>query len=117
MPQRTSAYISQFDNHIGELTVRETFDFAARCQGAGYRPGMCVCIPASSGGYYYFNLCPEIVNILGQFVFYVMEFLKKHLFLVISSFADLLRELAKREKEQNIHPDPDIDAYMKVGCA
>jgi ABC-type multidrug transport system ATPase subunit len=29
-------------------------------------------------------------------------------------FADLLRELAKREKEQNIHPDPDIDAYMKA---
>ncbi|CAL4924482.1 unnamed protein product [Urochloa decumbens] len=32
--QRTSAYISQTDNHIGELTVRETLDFAARCQGA-----------------------------------------------------------------------------------
>ncbi|XP_042491605.1 ABC transporter G family member 31-like [Macadamia integrifolia] len=33
--QRTSAYIGQTDNHIGELTVRETLDFAARCQGAG----------------------------------------------------------------------------------
>ncbi|XP_007016113.2 PREDICTED: ABC transporter G family member 31 [Theobroma cacao] len=32
--RRTSAYISQTDNHIPELTVRETFDFAARCQGA-----------------------------------------------------------------------------------
>ncbi|KAJ7964175.1 ABC transporter-like [Quillaja saponaria] len=32
--QRTSAYISQTDNHIAELTVRETLDFAARCQGA-----------------------------------------------------------------------------------
>lgn len=32
--ERTSAYISQTDDHIGELTVRETFDFAARCQGA-----------------------------------------------------------------------------------
>ncbi|KAK2997331.1 hypothetical protein RJ639_026495, partial [Escallonia herrerae] len=32
--QRTSAYIGQTDNHIAELTVRETFDFAARCQGA-----------------------------------------------------------------------------------
>ncbi|CAM6058811.1 unnamed protein product [Sphagnum tenellum] len=65
VPQRTSAYISQNDNHIGELTVRETLDFSARCQGVGYR-------------------------------------------------YDLLRELAKREKEQNIHPDPDIDAYMKA---
>ncbi|KAK9816709.1 hypothetical protein WJX72_004056 [[Myrmecia] bisecta] len=32
--QRTAAYISQVDNHIAELTVRETLDFAARCQGA-----------------------------------------------------------------------------------
>ncbi|KAK4857178.1 hypothetical protein QYF36_025378 [Acer negundo] len=32
--QRTSAYISQTDNHIPELTVRETLDFAARCQGS-----------------------------------------------------------------------------------
>ncbi|KAL4188327.1 hypothetical protein AMTRI_Chr08g159510 [Amborella trichopoda] len=31
-PRRTSAYVSQTDNHIGELTVRETLDFAARCQ-------------------------------------------------------------------------------------
>lgn len=40
--QRTSAYISQTDNHIAELTVRETLDFAARCQGAneGYA-GLC----------------------------------------------------------------------------
>nr|XP_043635485.1 ABC transporter G family member 31 [Erigeron canadensis] len=34
--QRTSAYISQTDNHIAELTVRETLDFAARCEGEGY---------------------------------------------------------------------------------
>ncbi len=36
------------------------------------------------------------------------------LFSFLLSVADLLRELARREKEQNIHPDPDIDAYMKV---
>ncbi|XP_077238697.1 pleiotropic drug resistance 3 isoform X4 [Tasmannia lanceolata] len=35
--QRTSAYISQTDNHTGELTVRETLDFAARFQGASER--------------------------------------------------------------------------------
>ncbi|KAL9235362.1 hypothetical protein vseg_010125 [Gypsophila vaccaria] len=32
--ERTSAYVSQTDNHVSEMTVRETFDFAARCQGA-----------------------------------------------------------------------------------
>ena len=33
---RTSAYVDQVDNHIAELTVRETLDFAARVQGAGF---------------------------------------------------------------------------------
>ncbi|PIA41675.1 hypothetical protein AQUCO_02200244v1 [Aquilegia coerulea] len=35
VPQRTSAYISQHDVHLGEMTVRETLDFSARCQGVG----------------------------------------------------------------------------------
>ncbi|KAF7127970.1 hypothetical protein RHSIM_Rhsim11G0162500 [Rhododendron simsii] len=33
IPQKTSAYISQNDLHIPEMTVRETLDFAARCLG------------------------------------------------------------------------------------
>ncbi|XP_019437695.1 PREDICTED: pleiotropic drug resistance protein 1-like isoform X2 [Lupinus angustifolius] len=37
VPQRTSAYISQYDLHIGEMTVRETLAFSARCQGIGSR--------------------------------------------------------------------------------
>ncbi|CAK9186775.1 unnamed protein product [Ilex paraguariensis] len=37
VPQRTSAYISQHDLHLGELTVRETLAFSARCQGVGAR--------------------------------------------------------------------------------
>ncbi|KAG9459396.1 hypothetical protein H6P81_003904 [Aristolochia fimbriata] len=40
VPQRTSAYISQHDLHIGELTVRETLAFSARCQGIGTRYDM-----------------------------------------------------------------------------
>ncbi|KAI4973612.1 hypothetical protein ZWY2020_041393 [Hordeum vulgare] len=40
--QRTSAYISQTDNHLGELTVRETLDFAAKCQGASENWGECL---------------------------------------------------------------------------
>lgn len=39
VPQRTSAYISQHDLHIGEMTVRETLAFSARCQGVGARYG------------------------------------------------------------------------------
>ncbi|KAJ7564272.1 hypothetical protein O6H91_02G010500 [Diphasiastrum complanatum] len=35
VPQKTSAYISQYDLHIGELTVRETLEFSAKCQGVG----------------------------------------------------------------------------------
>ncbi|KAI7987449.1 Pleiotropic drug resistance protein 1 [Camellia lanceoleosa] len=65
VPQRTSAYISQHDLHIGELTVRETLAFSARCQGVGAR-------------------------------------------------YDMLIELARREKEANIKPNPDLDIYMKA---
>ncbi|CAI0473898.1 unnamed protein product [Linum tenue] len=35
IPQKTSAYISQHDLHMGQLTVRETLAFAARVQGVG----------------------------------------------------------------------------------
>ncbi|XP_041993378.1 pleiotropic drug resistance protein 1-like isoform X1 [Salvia splendens] len=40
VPQRTAAYISQHDLHIGEMTVRETLSFSARCQGVGSRYDM-----------------------------------------------------------------------------
>ncbi|XP_027919830.1 pleiotropic drug resistance protein 3-like isoform X1 [Vigna unguiculata] len=37
IPQKSSAYVSQYDLHIPEMTVRETVDFSARCQGVGSR--------------------------------------------------------------------------------
>ncbi|KAF7139323.1 hypothetical protein RHSIM_Rhsim07G0154000 [Rhododendron simsii] len=40
IPQRTSAYISQHDLHIAEMTVRETLAFSASCQGIGARYDM-----------------------------------------------------------------------------
>ncbi|XP_020581976.1 ABC transporter G family member 35-like isoform X2 [Phalaenopsis equestris] len=40
VPQRTAAYISQHDLHMGEMTVRETLMFSARCQGVGCRYDM-----------------------------------------------------------------------------
>lgn len=39
VPQKTSAYISQEDLHIAEMTVREILDFSAQCQGVGSRAG------------------------------------------------------------------------------
>ncbi|EIE18194.1 putative pleiotropic drug resistance protein 3 [Coccomyxa subellipsoidea C-169] len=36
-PERTAAYVDQVDLHVPELTVRETFDFAARVQGTGLK--------------------------------------------------------------------------------
>ena len=39
VPRKTSAYISQNDVHVGEMTVKETLDFSARCQGVGTRYG------------------------------------------------------------------------------
>lgn len=52
--ERTSAYVSQHDLHIPELTVRETLAFAARCQGVGKRYGMSVNTPI-------YNLCMKIL--------------------------------------------------------
>ncbi|PIN21135.1 Pleiotropic drug resistance proteins (PDR1-15), ABC superfamily [Handroanthus impetiginosus] len=40
IPQRTAAYIGQHDVHIGEMTVRETLAFSARCQGVGHNHEM-----------------------------------------------------------------------------
>ncbi|KAK4489415.1 hypothetical protein RD792_005224 [Penstemon davidsonii] len=65
VPQKTSAYISQNDVHVGEMTVKETFDFSARCQGVGSR-------------------------------------------------YELLSELARREKEAGIFPEPEVDLFMKA---
>ncbi|XP_047047902.1 ABC transporter G family member 41-like [Lolium rigidum] len=37
VPEKTSAYIGQYDLHVPEMTVRETLDFSARFQGIGSR--------------------------------------------------------------------------------
>ncbi|KAM6550667.1 hypothetical protein CsatB_000475 [Cannabis sativa] len=37
IPKRTTAYVSEHDSHIKEMTVRETLDFSARCQGVTRR--------------------------------------------------------------------------------
>ncbi|XP_072063402.1 pleiotropic drug resistance protein 3 isoform X2 [Arachis hypogaea] len=37
IPQKSSAYVSQYDLHIPEMTVKETLDFSARCQGVGIK--------------------------------------------------------------------------------
>jgi ABC-type sugar transport system ATPase subunit len=39
VPERTAAYVSQHDLHIGEMTVRETLVFSTRCHGVGYLHG------------------------------------------------------------------------------
>ena len=40
----TAAYVDQNDLHQPELTVRETFNFAARCQGTGHKAGGLLCL-------------------------------------------------------------------------
>lgn len=45
---KVSAYVSQHDQHIPEMTVRETLDFSARCQGVGNRAGLLFYLLVSS---------------------------------------------------------------------
>ena len=47
IPERTSVYVEQEDKHMPELSVRETFNFAALCHGTGGRRGECVFQPSS----------------------------------------------------------------------
>ncbi|KAF2321532.1 hypothetical protein GH714_000330 [Hevea brasiliensis] len=49
LPQRTAAYISQHDTRIGEMIVRETLAFSARCEGVGQRYGVLATLMGSSG--------------------------------------------------------------------
>ncbi|KAL1194449.1 ABC transporter G family member 38 [Cardamine amara subsp. amara] len=35
VPERTAAYIDQYDVHLPDLTVRETLKFSTKCQGVG----------------------------------------------------------------------------------
>ncbi|CAD5327980.1 unnamed protein product [Arabidopsis thaliana] len=65
IPEKTSSYISQNDLHIPELSVRETLDFSACCQGIGSR-------------------------------------------------MEIMKEISRMEKLQEIIPDPAVDAYMKA---
>ena len=94
IPQRTSAYISQYDLHIGEMTVRETLDFSARCQGVGSRAGK-----------FFFKLQHNYE--LGLENWLCIDDM-------VSALKEIMMEVSKREKEAGIVPDPEIDTYMKV---
>jgi ABC-type multidrug transport system ATPase subunit len=53
VPKKIAAYISQNDLHVGEMTVRETLDFSAQCQGIGTRYGQFKVLPYKNLCYYY----------------------------------------------------------------
>ena len=89
VPQKTSAYISQQDLHIAEMTVRETIDFSARCQGVASRTGTC----------------------LYRKTLFIKHSLNGS---SLSAETDIMMEVSKREKDGGIIPDPEVDAYMKV---
>lgn len=93
--KRTSAYISQTDNHIAELTVRETLDFAARCQGAS----------EGFAGFYF---------ILYGVNYYLLYRCQIFHILMLYIIVGYMKDLTRLEKERGIHPCSEIDAFMKV---
>lgn len=100
IPQRTAAYISQHDLHIGEMTVRETLAFSARCQGIGTRYGI------DRDNIILLRLAVRMLLLVCQTCADQLLFLQTK--------SDLLSELSRREKAASIKPDPDIDVFMKV---
>ncbi|KAL5222503.1 hypothetical protein ABZP36_027216 [Zizania latifolia] len=92
VPQRTSAYVSQQDWHVSEMTVRETLEFAGRCQGVGIKYGRSL----------HHNVLGVVPCLLGILLFDT------------NRSADMLVELLRREKNEGIKPDEDLDVFMKA---
>ncbi|KAL5976775.1 transcription factor [Asimina triloba] len=116
VPQKTAAYVSQNDVHIRQMTVKETLDFSARCQGVGSRYGVLIAHAGAS------NL--EHSSVLNEFYHHIVSdpdhyrqqnpaatFPRLTEFLLI---AELLAELVRREKAAGIHPEADVDLFMKL---
>lgn len=80
------------------MTVRETIDFSARCQGVGSRAGD----PS-------YLLNPRLFH---KVVINTLP-LDIHIYYILC-IADVVAEITRREKEEGIIPDADIDTYMKV---
>ncbi|GKA02057.1 pleiotropic drug resistance protein 1-like protein [Tanacetum coccineum] len=96
VPERTSAYISQNDVHIGEMTVRETLAFSARCQGVGSR-----------------YVAKHSVDSMVTRKTVADELLINDF---LHDFLKMLAVLSEGKKMANIKPDPDIDIYMKAAA-
>lgn len=78
------------------MTVRETIDFSARCQGVGSRAGR---------------------FLVHQSLFYLSHPYEDGCalqFFIWLAMPDIMIEVSRREKELGVMPDPDIDTYMKV---
>ena len=83
------------------MTVKETLDFSARCQGIGPRYGKLHLTILTTEINYNVNCNCNLASILLESN--LKQFTK-----------DLLTELARREMAAGIFPEPDIDLFMKV---
>lgn len=112
---RTAAYVSQQDQHIAEMTVRETLEFAGQCQGVGFKYGEEL------------QTLPQLIHIFFEVdqsnsSMWKSKSLFSHFFHCHHNDAghmlglDMLLELARREKIGGIKPDEDLDLFMKVSA-
>ncbi|KAE8678658.1 Pleiotropic drug resistance protein 3 [Hibiscus syriacus] len=97
VPQKTCAYISQNDFHISEMTVRETLDFSAHCQGVESRAAQRT-VPGRDINFY---------------LTMALNFAPCYLYVWLY-FTEMMNEVIKREAEAGIVPDPVIDTYMQA---
>ncbi|CAI5997040.1 unnamed protein product [Closterium sp. NIES-64] len=127
VPECTAVYVPQNDEHIGEMTVRETLDFSARLQGPGLRkrPGAaqrCACANVGKGkngglldgwvalGFGLHSPSPSTPP-SPQHSPFSIPFTPAP-----PGGAELVAELERREAEKGIVPDPTMDPIMKVRC-
>lgn len=97
VPEKTAVYISQYDLHIPEMTVRETLDFSSQCQGVGRRPSK----PNGRSSQTKHDQ-KKILN---------LKYYVTHYFCLPK---EILKDVSARESVAGIIPDADIDLYMRV---
>jgi energy-coupling factor transporter ATP-binding protein EcfA2 len=106
----------QVDNHYGELTVRETFEFSARCQSTGYK----------RGGFHLFYLVeplpglpvPACVGLPARLMLPSDQSACRACCACCACpFAALLEEVVARELEMGVTPDPEVRVQAAASLA
>ena len=103
--------MEQNDRFVGELTTRETLDFAARCQGGGRRAGEANCGMSMQMNAAFPSTCLRCQTLTKNWTPLWCHYSN------VSGGnppADELAELQALEQKQSFEPDAGLDAFLQA---